>query len=183
MNSATEARARRAWAAVFAAAALGTLAAGCGDFGPTNLYSGPLFGQKQAGGGMQVANVSENSLSSTAGAGPDQYVIWIGNAGPGGVMGPITANVTLASSFGAYLTSGTGGVTLTSQTVDFGGVQTVIYPGDTLAGTAAGAGAAASYSLEVAFPAACSMTADTFNIVMTDAQGDVWRSSFQGKNE
>lgn len=162
-------------------AMLGILASGCGDQGPTNLYSNPLFGQNQAGANMQIAGINQYPLGAP-GVGPDQYVINLFNAGSGGAMGPLTGVVTLQSSCGAYIES-YGGVTETSQTVFFGAPAQAIYPGDTLAGYASNMGGTYQYSLQVAFPASCANQTDTFNLSVTDSKGDRWTGSFTGTND
>src|ERR1700677_4457493 len=87
MNSGAKPMKRAGWPALSAllltAAAFAALAAGCSDHGPTNLYSNPLFGQTLSGANMQLWRVQEFSLSSTAGVGPDQYVMEIKNTGQG----------------------------------------------------------------------------------------------------
>lgn len=173
------------WLALFVGGIVVVLA-GCSDHGPTNMYSSTLFGQNQSGGNMQIRGVQPYTLSPSAGGpngiGPDQYVIWIQNTGPGGVMGPITANVTMQSSC-AYIESGaTPPVQSASQTVIFGGAQT-IYSGQSLVGNANNMSGPYQYSVQVGFPQSCSTTTDTFTVSMSDPKGDHWTGSFSGTND
>jgi len=187
MNSGAKPMKRAGWPArsalLLAAAAFAAFAAGCSDQGPTNLYSNPLFGQTQGGADMQLWRVQEFSLSTTAGAGPDQYVLEIKNTGSGGVTGPITAQVTMAASCGGTFMENYAGTPTTSQTVVFGTQGQVVYPGDRLYGNASDMSGPYQYSVQVAFPSSCSNTADTFSMTMSDPKGDTWKGSFSGTNQ
>jgi hypothetical protein len=169
-------------ALLLAVVAFAVLAAGCSDHGPTNLYSNPLFGVNQSGANMQLWRVQEFSLSTTAGAGPDQYVLEIKNTGQGGVMGPITAQVTMVSTCGATMENYAGTPT-SSQSVIFGTQGQDINPGESLWGNASDMSGPYQYSVQVSFPSACSNTADTFNMTMSDPKGDTWKGNFSGTNQ
>jgi hypothetical protein len=187
MNSGAKPMKRAGWpmpaALLLAAGAFAALAAGCADHGPTNLYSNPLFGQSQSGATMQLWRVQEFSLSTTAGAGPDQYVMEIKNTGAGGVVGPITAQVTMAPSCAGTVMENYAQETTTSQAVVFGSPGQVVYSGDTLWGNASDMSGPYQYSVQVSFTASCSNSADTFNVTMSDPKGDTWKASFSGTNQ
>ncbi|MGH7441166.1 MAG: hypothetical protein ACREKE_00680, partial [bacterium] len=169
MNSATKPlRFMAAW--LCAAAALGLLAAGCADHGPTNVYSKTLFGQTQSGASMKFWS-HEYTLSATAGTpdgvGPDQYVVSMENVGSGGLVGPVTVTVTAGTGCGAleaYSAAGTGypASPLPTQVVTFGYTGQVIYPGDILQGLAStpALGGPYFYSFQAGFAATsgCSWT-------------------------
>ena len=160
------------------------VAVGCSDHGPTNLYSSQLTGKNQSGANIQIRKVQEFSLSNTPGVGPDQYVIVIQNIGPGGLIGPITAQVSVQPACGATLESDAAvPVTTSSQTVIFGAAGPAIYSGDRLVGNASDMTGQYQYSVQTQFPAACSTTTDTFNMTMTDSKGDKWTGSFTGTND
>jgi hypothetical protein len=172
------------WFALFAFGLIAFLAAGCADHGPTNLYSNPLFGQNQSGATLQLWRVQEFSLSTTAGAGPDQYVIEIKNTGPGGVLGPITAQVSLAPACaGTYMESYAGVTQTPTQTVVFGTQGQAIDSNETLWGSASNMSGPYQYSVQTAFPGSCADSTDTFNVTMTDGKGDQWTGSFSGTNQ
>ena len=187
MNSGAKPMKRAGWPALSAllltAAAFAALAAGCSDHGPTNLYSNPLFGQTLSGANMQLWRVQEFSLSSTAGVGPDQYVMEIKNTGQGGVLGPITAQVTMVPACGGTTMENHAGTPTSSQTVIFGTQGQDINPGETLWGNASDMSGPYQYSVQVYFPSACSNTADTFSVTMSDPKGDTWKGSFSGMNQ
>jgi len=175
MNSATRPMGRGGALALLAAVILAALAAGCGDHGPTNLYSDSLFGQKQSGPSLAVWNVQEYSLSTTAGVGPDQYVVWLKNTGAGGAIGPITGTVTLQTC---------SGVTLANTTATFGSAGQAIYPGDIVLGNATNMSGPYQYTWETgSLPAACSNTAAAFSVTFTDTKGGSWTGTFTGTNE
>lgn len=170
-------------ALLLAAAAFAALAAGCSDHGSTNLYSTTLFGVNLSGANMQLWRVQEFSLSSTAGVGPDQYVMEIKNTGSGGVVGPITAQVTMAPACGGTTMENYAGTPTTSQTVIFGTQGQTINPGETLWGNASDMSGPYQYSVQVSFPSSCSNTADAFSVTMSDPKSDTWKGSFNGTNQ
>jgi hypothetical protein len=168
---------------LLAVVAFAALVAGCSDHGPGNLYSPALFGVNLSGANMQLWRVQEFSLSSTAGVGPDQYVMEIKNTGSGGVVGPVTAQVTMASSCGGTTMENYAGTPTASQTVVFGTQGQVINPGETLWGNASDMSGPYQYSVQVYFPPSCSNTADTFSVTMSDPKSDTWKGSFSGTNQ
>ncbi|HTB22418.1 MAG TPA: hypothetical protein VK914_06905 [bacterium] len=185
MNSGAKAMARArplAWFSLLLAGAFAFLAAGCSDHGPTNLYSNPLFGQTQSGATMQIWGGWENSLSSTAGVGPDQYLVKIKNLGSGAIIGPVTAHVTMVPACSGTVMQNYAGTPTASQTVIFGAQNQAIYSGETLVGYASDMSGPYQYSVEVAFPNSCSNTTDTFSVTMTDSKADQWSGTFTGSN-
>jgi hypothetical protein len=164
---------RRAW--VFGLALAGGLAilAGCGDRGPTNIYSQPLFGVTQTGAQMQVWAVNEDSLSPTA---ADGYVVWMKNTGPGGTMGPVFATLSTTNSCATPTTFGAA-----QATAVFGSKGEVINPGDVLRGQAVDASGNVQNS-QYAFETVtnCASSSINFTVTATDPRGATWTSGFTG---
>ena len=185
MNSGAKTMKGRGWFALLAAGILALLAAACADHGPTNIYAPVLFGQKQSGPNLQFSD-QEFTLSATAGTangiGPDQYVIYMKDTGPGGLIGPVTAVVTKQATCATIETN--GGAPMTSQTVIFGNAGQTIYPGDVLVGNASNMSGHYQYSVQVGWTLlSCSNTAETFTLTATDASGGSWNSTFSGTDQ
>jgi len=169
----------KAWA-LAAAALLGLgLLASCGDRGPTNLYSQPLFGEKMDGARMEVWRVLEDSLSPTAGL--DGFVVSIRNNGNGGTVGPITVTMAVPLTYCASTVN--YGAAL--ATAVFGSKGQVINPGDILRGQAVdnfGTVQNSQYAYEATLTG-CAGTQLSFNLTATDTRGGSWNSSFSAQGQ
>jgi hypothetical protein len=154
--------------------------AGCGDRGPTNIYSEPLFGVKQSGAQMQVWSVEEDTLSSTSPtAGLDGFVVWMKNTGPGGTIGPIQATLTLASPNSCATITTYGAAKATAV---FGTKGEVINPGDVIRGQAVDASGNvqnSQYAYEVQLTG-CASVDVAFTVTASDPRGSSWTSGFTG---
>ena len=165
------------WAPAAALSVLLALAAGCGDRGPTNLFSESLFGQKQAGPQLALYAVFQDSLSP--GTGLNGFAVKIRNIGSGSSVGPIHA--TLIPTTAGCATPLTYGATV--ATAVFGSKGLVIAPDDRLWGSAVNGADVIqnnSYAFETNYNlTTCAGTQVDFTVTLSDARGGSWVDHFQ----